>query len=127
MSTCRQNKHSQRHLVGAEHVISSCMYLIVGPGGVTPPFVVVLNGTSLEITWKPPIEPNGKLQSYIISLPIPTQEISNTNINSVIISDLIPDTQYMVTVTACSGIRIFYNFKDIILIIGHKTDNYILL
>ena len=80
-------------------VINVC----VGPGGVQPPTVNVLSSTSMEVSWQPPISPNGRLESYIIKLPLPRVEINNVSIRSILIEKLVPYTEYSVTVTACSG------------------------
>ena len=74
-----------------------------GPGGVQAPNVEILSATSVEITWAPPIQPNGELESYIIRLPIPRIEIRNVSINNLLLENLAPFTEYRVTVTACTG------------------------
>ncbi|KAL5008917.1 hypothetical protein ScPMuIL_014498, partial [Solemya velum] len=74
------------------------------PAGVNPPSVNILGPTSMEIVWAPPLQPNGALESYTISLPEPRLEFRNTTfINSVVVNDLTPYTQYMVILTACTS------------------------
>ena len=68
-----------------------------------PPTINVLTPTTMEISWLLPIQANGKLTSYIIRLPNPRFEIYNTSVMYLYVEDLVPFTQYNVTVTACSG------------------------
>ncbi|ELU01149.1 hypothetical protein CAPTEDRAFT_219707 [Capitella teleta] len=72
------------------------------PGGVQAPTVNVLTSTSMEVSWLPPISPNGRLDSYIIKLPTPRIEVTNTSVLSIMVANLVPYTEYSVTVTACS-------------------------
>ncbi|XP_041351149.1 usherin-like [Gigantopelta aegis] len=73
------------------------------PAGVLPPNVNILGPTSMRVSWKPPIQPNGVLESYIIRLPEPQIEIRNTTTLTVDVTNLIPFTKYAVTVTACTS------------------------
>lgn len=73
-----------------------------GPGGVQSPFVTVLSSTSMEVSWEPPIRPNGELDYYVVKLPSPRLEVRNTSQRSVTVHDLVPNTLYFVTVTACT-------------------------
>lgn len=57
----------------------------------------------MEVSWQPPISPNGRLESYIVKLPQPRIEITNTSVRSILVQNLVPYTEYSVTVTACSG------------------------
>jgi usherin len=74
-----------------------------GPGGVQAPVVHIISPTSIEIQWAPPIQPNGRLESYVIALPEPRFDITNTSQRALIVENLTPYTNYSVTVTACSG------------------------
>ncbi|XP_051920397.1 usherin isoform X1 [Hippocampus zosterae] len=71
------------------------------PAGVTPPTVKVLGPDSLQVTWSPPLSPNGEIQGYEIRLPEP-RIFHNTSELTVTITDLIPYTNYSVSVLVCS-------------------------
>ena len=79
------------------------MYFTPGPGGVQEPTVNVLNATAMEVSWQPPISPNGRLESYVVKLPLPRLEVANVSTTRLVITNLIPYTEYYVTITACSG------------------------
>ena len=83
-----------------------CYISFTGPGGVQAPFVTVLSSTSIQISWEPPIQPNGELDYYIIKLPSPRFEIRNASQQSLNVEDLVPNTVYYVTVTACTRSKI---------------------
>nr|XP_057944950.1 usherin isoform X3 [Doryrhamphus excisus] len=74
------------------------------PAGVTPPRVKVLGPESIQVTWSPPLIPNGEIQGYELRLPHPRifHNGSNTTELSVRVTDLIPYTNYSVTVVVCS-------------------------
>ncbi|XP_077419247.1 usherin isoform X1 [Vanacampus margaritifer] len=74
------------------------------PAGITPPRVKVLGPESLQVTWSPPLIPNGELQGYEIRLPEPRifHNGGNTSELIVMITDLIPYTNYSVSVLVCS-------------------------
>ncbi|XP_077569166.1 usherin [Stigmatopora nigra] len=74
------------------------------PAGVSPPRVKVLGPESLQVMWSPPLIPNGEIQGYDIRLPEP-RVFHNGDITSelsVTITDLIPYTNYSVTILVCS-------------------------
>ena len=77
--------------------------LFEGPGGVQAPFVTVLSSTSMQISWQPPIQPNGELEYYVIKMPSPRFEVRNVSQETLLVEDLVPNTQYRVTVTACTS------------------------
>ena len=77
--------------------------LIVGPGGVQPPIVSVLDAYTIDVLWKPPIQPNGHLTSYIVALPMPRFTIYNMSQTTLQVEDLVPYTEYSITLTACTG------------------------
>ncbi|XP_064622303.1 usherin-like [Lineus longissimus] len=72
------------------------------PGGMNPPYVVVLGADTLNISWQFPITPNGAIQSYIIKLPEPRLEVRDPAQTNLVVSKLTPYTSYSVTVTACT-------------------------
>ncbi|KAI5940642.1 Usherin [Manis javanica] len=75
------------------------------PVGVQPPMVHMLGPREAKVTWKPPLIQNGDLLSYEIRMPDP--HIMITNVSSSVlnqeITNLIPFTNYSVTIVACSG------------------------
>nr|XP_061796460.1 usherin-like [Nerophis lumbriciformis] len=74
------------------------------PAGVSPPRVKVLGPESLQVTWAPPLIPNGEIQGYDIRLPQPRifHSGDTTSDLNVTIMNLIPYTNYSVTVLVCS-------------------------
>ncbi|CAH1791583.1 unnamed protein product, partial [Owenia fusiformis] len=72
------------------------------PGGLSPPIVRILGPRSMEVKWQPPIQSNGQLELYIVKLPAPSVELRNLTQLMVVVEDLIPFTEYFVTVTACN-------------------------
>lgn len=57
-----------------------------------------------QVTWSPPLNPNGEIHGYEIRLPEPhiSHNSGNTSDLNVIVTDLIPSTNYSITVLACS-------------------------
>ncbi|XP_041646715.1 usherin [Cheilinus undulatus] len=74
------------------------------PAGLSPPMVKVMGPKSLQVTWSPPLIPNGEIHGYEIRLPEPRifHEITDSPELSVTVTDLIPYTNYSITVLACS-------------------------
>ncbi|XP_019935888.2 usherin isoform X2 [Paralichthys olivaceus] len=74
------------------------------PAGLSPPRVKVLGPESFQVTWSPPLIPNGEIRGYEIRLPEPRifHDSSNTSELSVTVTDLIPYKNYSITVLACS-------------------------
>uniref|UniRef100_A0A3Q3B8L8 Usher syndrome 2A (autosomal recessive, mild) n=1 Tax=Kryptolebias marmoratus TaxID=37003 RepID=A0A3Q3B8L8_KRYMA len=74
------------------------------PAGLRPPRVKVLGPKSLQVTWSLPLIPNGEIYGYEIRLPEPrfSHDTSSTSELNVTITDLVPYTNYSVTVLACS-------------------------
>ena len=68
-----------------------------------PPTVIVLNATALNISWEAPISPNGVIESYTLKLPTPRIEIRDPQQTYHVVYNLIPYTQYFVSVIACTG------------------------
>ncbi len=57
-----------------------------------------------QVSWSPPLIPNGEINGYEIRLPEPRifHDSGNTSELNVTITGLIPFTNYSVTVLACS-------------------------
>lgn len=57
-----------------------------------------------QVTWSPPLNPNGEIHGYEIRLPEPRifHVTGNDSKLNVTVMDLIPYTNYSVTVLACS-------------------------
>uniref|UniRef100_A0A3Q4AAY9 Uncharacterized protein n=1 Tax=Mola mola TaxID=94237 RepID=A0A3Q4AAY9_MOLML len=74
------------------------------PAGLSPPKVKVLGANSLQVTWSPPLNSNGEIHGYEIHLPEPRifHVTGNDSKLNVTVMDLIPYTNYSVTVLACS-------------------------
>ncbi|MEQ2268919.1 hypothetical protein XENORESO_018629, partial [Xenotaenia resolanae] len=75
------------------------------PAGLSPPRVKVLGSESLEVTWSLPLIPNGEIHGYEIRLPEP-RIFHDTRYSSelkVTVTDLVPYTNYSITVLACSN------------------------
>ncbi|NXL36266.1 USH2A protein, partial [Glaucidium brasilianum] len=75
------------------------------PAGVQPPDAEVLGPHSVKVSWKPPLIQNGEILNYEIRMPDPRIVIiGNTSSTlSHLVTNLIPYTNYSVTVIACSG------------------------
>ncbi|TNN67187.1 Usherin [Liparis tanakae] len=75
------------------------------PAGLSPPRVKVLGPESLQVTWSPPLIPNGEIHGYEIRLP--EARISHGGADAsdlnVTITDVTPYTNYSITVLACSN------------------------
>lgn len=58
----------------------------------------------LQVTWSPPLIPNGEIHSYEIRLSEPriTFSTNNTSELNATVTDLVPYTNYSITVLACS-------------------------
>ncbi|XP_051795531.1 usherin [Acanthochromis polyacanthus] len=74
------------------------------PAGLSPPRVRVLGPESLQVTWSPPLIPNGEIHGYELRLPEPriSHAADDASELNVTITDLIPYTNYSITVLACS-------------------------
>ncbi|XP_070842368.1 usherin [Chaetodon trifascialis] len=74
------------------------------PAGLGPPRVKILGPESLQITWSPPLIPNGEIHGYEIRLPEPRifHDSGNASELNITITDLIPYTNYSITLLACS-------------------------
>ncbi|XP_030271338.1 usherin [Sparus aurata] len=74
------------------------------PAGLSPPRVKVLGPESLQVTWSPPLIPNGEIHGYEIRLPEPRifHDSGNASELNITLTDLVPYTNYSITVLACS-------------------------
>ncbi|KAL0969312.1 hypothetical protein UPYG_G00225390 [Umbra pygmaea] len=73
------------------------------PAGLVPPRVDVLGPDTLQVSWSPPIIANGEIHRYEIRLPdlhVSHDDLSNL---SVTVTQLVPYTDYLVTILACSS------------------------
>ncbi|KAK6307053.1 hypothetical protein J4Q44_G00222010 [Coregonus suidteri] len=73
------------------------------PAGLVPPRVDVLGPDSLQVMWSPPVIANGEIDRYEIRLPNPRVSHDDLSNLSVTVTDLVPYTDYLVTVLACSS------------------------
>nr|XP_056708935.1 usherin [Euleptes europaea] len=75
------------------------------PAGVQPPEVEALGPDMAQVSWKPPLILNGEILSYEIRMPDPRITLTSNLLSSMnhIITNLIPFTNYSVTIVACSG------------------------
>ncbi|XP_053315134.1 usherin [Spea bombifrons] len=78
------------------------------PAAVEPPDVSVLGPYSAMVTWKMPLMPNGEIIKYEIRMPEPRITIANTTLLRHTVTNLIPYTNYSVSVMACSGGDIYH-------------------
>lgn len=58
-----------------------------------------------QVTWKPPLIPNGDILSYEVRMPDPQATLTNLTSSTLshVVTRLIPFTNYSVTIVACSG------------------------
>ncbi|XP_070295708.1 usherin-like [Salvelinus sp. IW2-2015] len=73
------------------------------PAGLVPPRVDVLGPDSLQVMWSPPVIANGVIDRYEIRLPDPRVSHDDLSNLTVTVTDLVPYTDYLVTVLACSS------------------------
>ncbi|XP_009864107.1 PREDICTED: usherin-like [Apaloderma vittatum] len=75
------------------------------PAGVQPPDVEALGPHSVKVSWKPPLIQNGEILNYEIRMPDPRIVIAGNSSSTLshVVTNLIPYTNYLVTVIACSG------------------------
>eukprot|EP00062_Callorhinchus_milii_P018719 gi/632972566/ref/XP_007902721.1/ PREDICTED: usherin [Callorhinchus milii] len=73
------------------------------PTGIQPPQVQALEPNSVQVTWQPPLMVNGEILHYEIRMPDPRVKISNTSALHYKVLNLIPFTNYSVTIVACTG------------------------
>uniref|UniRef100_A0A8B9SU76 Usherin n=1 Tax=Anas platyrhynchos TaxID=8839 RepID=A0A8B9SU76_ANAPL len=75
------------------------------PAGVQPPDAEVLGPHSVKVSWKPPLIQNGEILNYEIRMPDPRIVIAGntSSMLSHVVTNLIPYTNYSVTLIACTG------------------------
>ncbi|KAI1240568.1 hypothetical protein IHE44_0008996 [Lamprotornis superbus] len=76
------------------------------PAGVQPPDAEALGPYSVKVSWKPPLIPNGEILNYEIRMPDPRIVIAGNPSSkglSHLVTNLVPYTNYSVTVIACTG------------------------
>uniref|UniRef100_A0AAY4ADY9 Usher syndrome type IIa protein homolog n=1 Tax=Denticeps clupeoides TaxID=299321 RepID=A0AAY4ADY9_9TELE len=72
------------------------------PAGLQPPQVMVLGPDSVQVTWAAPLIANGEIERYEIRMPDPRISFSNTSVLNYTVTNLVPHTNYSVTILACS-------------------------
>uniref|UniRef100_A0A8C1J3X3 Usherin n=1 Tax=Cyprinus carpio TaxID=7962 RepID=A0A8C1J3X3_CYPCA len=73
------------------------------PAGLQSPHVLVLGPESVQVTWTAPLIPNGEVERYEIRMPDPRISHTNTSMLHRTVTNLLPYTNYSITVLACSG------------------------
>ncbi|NXO10183.1 USH2A protein, partial [Oriolus oriolus] len=75
------------------------------PAGVQPPDAEALGPYSVKVSWKPPLIPNGEILNYEIRMPDPRIVIAGNPSSKLshLVTNLVPYTNYSVTVIACTG------------------------
>ncbi|XP_076463865.1 usherin-like [Babylonia areolata] len=73
------------------------------PAGVMPPALTVLNSTTIRVTWRAPLQPNGVIESYVLEWEGGREETRNTSQFSLTLTGLVPFREYSVTLTACTS------------------------
>uniref|UniRef100_A0A8B9DD56 Usherin n=1 Tax=Anser cygnoides TaxID=8845 RepID=A0A8B9DD56_ANSCY len=75
------------------------------PAGVQPPDAEVLGPHSVKVSWKPPLIQNGEILNYEIRMPDPRIVIAGNTSSTLshVVTNLIPYTNYSVTLIACTG------------------------
>lgn len=74
------------------------------------PVVTINRPTSLTVTWSKPVRANGVLEYYIIRLNQEQVEIRDISLLNVTVNTLLPYTNYLVSLTVCSG-KLYNNSK----------------
>ncbi len=57
----------------------------------------------LQVTWTAPLIPNGEVERYEIRMPDPCISHTNTSVLNHTVTNLLPYTNYSITILACSG------------------------
>ncbi|XP_028580478.2 usherin [Podarcis muralis] len=75
------------------------------PAGIQPPEVQALGPDIAQVSWKAPFILNGEILSYEIRMPDPRITLTSNLSSSMnhVVTNLIPFTNYSVTIVACSG------------------------
>lgn len=79
---------------------------------MTPPVLTVLNSTSIQVTWSEPLQTNGVIEYYLLEWADARREIRNLTQLSVVLVNLVPYTEYSITLAACTskcqGMEIYF-------------------
>ncbi|XP_078412490.1 usherin [Cetorhinus maximus] len=73
------------------------------PAGVQPPHIQILSPNSVKVTWRAPLVINGEILHYEIRVPNPHIITLNTSVLQYTVMDLLPFTNYSVTIVACTS------------------------
>ncbi|XP_053139313.1 usherin [Hemicordylus capensis] len=75
------------------------------PAGVQPPELQALGPEAIQVSWKAPFILNGEILSYEIRMPDPRITLTSNLSSSMsyVVTNLIPFTNYSVTIVACAG------------------------
>lgn len=82
------------------------VFFVIAPAGVRSLNLVAISAASINITWYPPIEPNGNISLYRIIMVIPREEVvtSTEMIGSILVTGLAAFTNYSFLVEACTAV-----------------------
>ncbi|XP_033110841.1 usherin-like [Anneissia japonica] len=72
------------------------------PGGVAAPLLTVTGPETILVSWSPPVQSNGDIISYTIKMPNPRVPVLYVNVTSYEVANLVPYTEYSVTIEACT-------------------------
>ncbi|XP_077967518.1 usherin-like isoform X1 [Styela clava] len=81
------------------------------PGGVPQPSVTILSARSVLVEWKSPPTTNGPVIRYEVLFPDPQYVVNDTETLNLTVDDLIPYTDYQVSVLACTDGGCSESFK----------------
>ncbi|KAM6459617.1 usherin [Liasis olivaceus] len=75
------------------------------PADIQSPKVQALDPYTVQVSWESPSILNGEILSYEIQMPVPQITVTNNLSSSMshIVTNLIPFTNYSVTIEACAG------------------------
>ncbi|GCB73033.1 hypothetical protein scyTo_0006590, partial [Scyliorhinus torazame] len=73
------------------------------PAGIQAPHIQILSPNSVKVTWRAPLMINGEILHYEIQMPNPHITILNTSVLQYTVMDLVPFTNYSVTIVACTS------------------------
>ncbi|XP_071962430.1 usherin-like isoform X2 [Antedon mediterranea] len=72
------------------------------PGGIATPILTVTGPESILVSWSTPVQSNGDIISYTIKMPNPRVPVPYANVTSYEVINLVPYTEYSVTIEACT-------------------------
>ena len=81
------------------------MHFSTAPARVRPLNLVAISAASINITWYPPIEPNGNISLYRIIMVVPREEVvaSSGMTGNTLVTGLTAFTNYSFLVEACTA------------------------